>query len=81
MSDHFPVLVVALPLLAEVFEESGALDKLEGFVSETGARFYGLPLNRGRVRLFREAWTVPEEVDGSVPAAAGKVLAWKAETV
>jgi len=72
---------VALSLLAAVFEEEGALDKLERFVSETGALFYGLPLNKGRVRLSREAWTVPDEQDGAVPASAGRTLDWKAERV
>lgn len=72
---------VALPLLAAAFEEEGALDRLEDFVSLRGARFYGLPPNRGRIRLTRRAWTVPEEADGAVPAAAGSTLAWRAERV
>lgn len=72
---------VALSILAAVFEEEGALDKLEGFVSEAGAVFYGLPLNRGRIRLVKEPWTVPLEVDGAVPAAAGQPLAWRVEKV
>ncbi len=72
---------VALSLLAAVFEEEDALDRLEDFVSTRGAEFYGLPRNRGRVRLFREAWTVPGEIDGVVPAAAGGTLDWKAERV
>lgn len=72
---------VALPLLAAAFEEEGCLDRLEDFVSRRGAAFYGLPPNRGRVRLFREPWRVPEELDGAVPAAAGKTLDWNAERV
>ncbi len=72
---------VALPLLAAVFEEEEALDRLEAFVSFRGARFYGLPPNRGRIRLTREPWTVPEEMDGAVPAAAGSTLAWNVERV
>lgn len=71
----------ALSLLASAFEEEGALDRLEDFVSSRGAAFYGLPRNQGRVRLIREPWRVPDELDGVVPAAAGKILAWKAERV
>lgn len=71
----------ALSLLASAFEEEGALDLLEDFVSSRGAAFYGLPRNQGRVRLIREPWKVPDELDGVVPAAAGKTLAWKAERV
>ncbi len=71
----------ALSLLASAFEEEGALDLLEDFVSSRGAAFYGLPRNRGRVRLVREPWRVPDELDGVVPAAAGKTLDWKAERV
>ncbi|MDU8945320.1 dihydroorotase [Ovoidimarina sediminis] len=40
-----------LSILAQVFEEDGALDRLEGFVSEYGPRFYRLPLNDGTVTL------------------------------
>ncbi|HRZ89271.1 MAG TPA: dihydroorotase [Spirochaetia bacterium] len=72
---------VALPLLAAAFEEEDALDRLEDFASARGASFYGLPPNRSRVRLVRETWTVPDEVDGAVPAAAGSALAWTAERV
>ncbi len=69
----------ALESYATVFEEEGALDKLEGFASEHGARFYGLPLNEGTVTLERPAiWkfrtTLP---DGDVvPFHAGQTLAW-----
>lgn len=32
---------------------------LKSFVSEYGARFYGLPLNPGTVDIFRKQWNVP----------------------
>ena len=38
-----------------VFDEEGALDRFEGFASEHGPRFYGLPLNDGTVTLERRA--------------------------
>jgi len=67
----------ALESYAAVFEEEGALDRLEGFASEHGARFYGLPLNKGTVTLLREAVEVPERVEGLVPFHAGETLGWR----
>jgi dihydroorotase len=64
----------ALESYATVFEEEGALDRLEAFASENGPRFYGLPLNEGRVRLERSEWTVP----ATIPAAGGAVVPWLA---
>lgn len=66
---------------AQVFDEAGALDRLEAFASENGARFYGLPLNPGRVVLERSPWTVPESLplgeDRLVPFRAGEVCSWR----
>jgi len=68
----------AMPILAAVFEEAGALDRLEGFCSAAGARFYGLPEPRGELLLERREWVVPGELDGVVPLAAGRTLSWTA---
>lgn len=71
----------AIELYAIAFEEAGALDKLEGFASVFGARFYGLPLNRESITLAREEWTVPERLrfgdEELVPLRAGEKLPWK----
>jgi dihydroorotase len=71
----------ALELYAIAFEEAGALDKLQGFASEFGARFYGLPLNADTVTLVREDWKVPETLpfgaERLVPLRAGETLPWK----
>jgi dihydroorotase len=67
----------ALESYATVFEEEGALDKLEAFASENGPLFYGLPLNDGTVTLQRSAVEVPEEIGGVVPFHAGETLGWK----
>ena len=74
----------AIELYAEVFEQLGALDKLEGFASHYGADFYGLPRNTTTMTLVKESWTVPEQVtlaDGTdmVPFFAGQTLQWKLE--
>ena len=74
---------VALESYAATFEALGALDRLEGFASEFGPRFYGLPLNEGIVTLRRESWTVPDRsVETGIDVApfhAGETLAWRFE--
>jgi len=71
----------ALELYAVAFEEAGALDRLEGFASLFGARFYGLPVNQETVTLAREEWTVPQRLEFGgeelVPLRAGEKLPWK----
>ena len=71
----------ALESYATVFEAEGALDRLEAFASENGPRFYGLPLNEGRVVLERSEVTVPESLAAAgtsvVPVHAGETLAWR----
>ena len=71
----------ALESYAAAFDEDGALDRLEGFASEHGPRFYGLPLNSGTVTLERVAVAVPERImagdDALVPFHAGEQLAWR----
>lgn len=51
--------------LAHVFEEEGALDRLEAFTSLNGPRFYGLPENEERITLRREDEPVafPTKID------------------
>jgi dihydroorotase len=67
----------ALESYAAVFEEEGALDQFEGFASEHGPRFYGLPLNEGTVTLERAVTEVPARVEGLVPFHAGETLSWR----
>lgn len=71
----------ALELYAAAFEAASALDQLEGFASFHGADFYGLPRNRGRIMLRRQAWTLPEAVPFGTqqlkPLCGGETLAWQ----
>lgn len=71
----------AIELYAEVFEESGRLDRLEAFASHFGADFYGLPRHEERITLRRDPWVVPERYpfgDGAVvPYRAGETVAWR----
>ena len=55
-----------MSILAHVFEEDGALDRLEGFTSHNGAAFYGLPANEDRIRLVKR--DVPAEYPTHIPA-------------
>ncbi len=68
---------VSLPLLMGFFESRGALDKLEPFVAEFGAKFYGLELNEGTLAFDRRPWRVPEDYHGAVPPNAGEHLEWQ----
>jgi dihydroorotase len=69
---------VAVPALVELFDRNGALEALPRFFSLNGAAYYGLAPASGRLRLARESWIVPQELDGAVPMLAGKTLGWKA---
>ncbi|MGI4878533.1 MAG: dihydroorotase [Janthinobacterium lividum] len=72
---------VALESYAAVFDEEGALDRLQGFASEHGPRFYGLPVNPDEIVLERAALVVPHEIaagnDRLVPFHAGDTLGWR----
>jgi dihydroorotase len=74
----------AIELYAVAFEEAGALDKLEGFAAEFGARFYGLPPASETITLLREDWKVPQTLpfgaEQLVPLRAGETLPWKLST-
>ena len=70
----------ALETYATVFDEEGALDRLEAFASEHGPRFYGLPLNEGTVTLERAPVDIPDARGIAdielVPFLAGTQLGW-----
>lgn len=72
---------VALESYAETFEELDCLEKLEGFASEHGPRFYGLPLNEDTVTLERSGLDVPAAIDSGradlTPFHAGERLSWR----
>jgi len=71
----------ALESYAQVFDDEDALDRLEGFASEHGPNFYGLPLNAGTVTLKREAVDVPATIADKgtslVPFHAGETMRWR----
>lgn len=71
----------ALESYAAVFEEEGALDRLEGFASVNGPNFYGLPINDDVVTLERSGSVVPDRLTHGdfnvVPFHAGETLRWR----
>jgi dihydroorotase len=59
-----------LSILAQVFEDDGALDRLEAFTSLNGARFYGLAPNETRITLTKGE---PVAYPDKIPTGAGPV--------
>jgi dihydroorotase len=71
----------ALELYAQVFEQAGALDRLEDFASRFGAEFYGLPPNPDSITLEQADWQVPDSYplgdSRLIPLYAGETLRWR----
>ncbi|MGK2234694.1 dihydroorotase [Colwellia polaris] len=71
----------AIELYAEAFEQAGALDKLEGFASLHGPKFYNLPVNSDKITLVKQAWNVPAIMafghEKVVPIRADETIAWQ----
>ncbi len=72
----------AIEMYAQVFDEAGALDKLETFASLNGPAFYGMDANSDEITLIRETWKVPEAVDVNggesiSPFMTGNEINWK----
>lgn len=76
---------VALGVLAHVFEEEGALERLEAFAALNGARFYGLEPSEERITLTRAEAprplpAAPQSADGTVTVFdPGFALHWGRE--
>ena len=73
-----------MPLLAHVFEELRALDRLESFTSRNGAAFYGKALNDGTITLIKgEAAIWPAKIEtGAGPVTVfdpGCAIHWHVE--
>ena len=73
--------VAALELYAEIFEQLGALDKLEAFASHHGPDFYGMPRNTQHITLIRKPWVLDKEFSFGehhiVPLRAGDTVHWQ----
>ena len=72
---------IALPVLAELFHKHGALERLQGFVSDNACRIYGLTPPAKRVVLTDEvSMRIPSAYEGFgkrvVPMFAGETIPW-----
>ena len=71
----------AIELYAEAFDEVNKIEMLEGFASNFGPDFYGLPRNIETITLEKATWQVPDRYDFStftvIPFFAGKGLSWR----
>lgn len=52
-----------MSILAEVFEQDGALEHLEAFTSRNGPTYYRLPVNEDTLTLTRQAPDYPTHID------------------
>jgi dihydroorotase len=74
---------VAIETYAKIFDEEGALHKLEAFASLNGPKHYHLPPNEETITLERSSWTAPQEVkvDGPDERAliyrGGETIEWR----
>ena len=73
---------VAMACLAQVFDEAGALDRLEGFAALNGAAFYGMAPNRDTITLVKDGPVpaMPPMTTGDGPLTVfdpGRPLAWR----
>ena len=73
--------------LAHVFEEENALDKLEGFTSLNGPKFYGLPVHEEEITLVKgdEAVRYPEQIKAGAETVTvfdpGVDIFWRVDKV
>jgi dihydroorotase len=74
---------VALATYAKVFEEEGALDRLEAFAALNGPQHYRLPPNEDKIVLEKSPWTAPVEIKVAGPDErtlvyrGGETIEWK----
>ena len=71
-----------MSILAQIFENSSALDQLEAFTSLNGAQFYRLPLNEARLTLTKgDPVTYPAKINTDMGPVTvfdpGFPLLWK----
>src|SRR5579862_4923788 len=74
---------VAIETYARVFEEEGALDRLEAFASLNGPKHYRMPPNEERITLEKSPWTGPKEIqvpgpdERAIVYRGGETIEWK----
>ncbi len=71
----------SLMLYATMFEKANALDRLAGFASEYGPKFYGLPVSDETITLVKKDYSVPDSYEFKpgnpvIPFRFGKTIPW-----
>lgn len=72
---------IALQLLCEIFEQYGALDNLQAFISDNAQNIYGICPEFKEVILEKRPFIVPENYAGVVPMFAGETIGWAIESI
>ena len=67
---------VALQMLVGLFEEHGALDRLQAFVSDNAQRIYGVAPPEKTVVLEKTGAVIPERYGDVIPIYPGRKLDW-----
>ncbi len=68
---------VALQMLVELFEEHGALNRLQAFVSDNARRIYGVTPPEKEVVFAKNRTVVPDRYGAVVPIYPGRTLDWQ----
>jgi dihydroorotase len=50
----------SIELYTEIFDQENSLENLESFSSINGPNFYNLPVNKSKIRLINQKWTLEE---------------------
>ncbi len=72
---------IALQLLAGLFEQHGALDRLQAFVSGNARRIYGVTPPVKTVTLEKKPFAIPASYGEVVPMWAGQEIPWSLSAV
>lgn len=67
---------IALQMLIGLFEEHGALDRLQAFVSNNAKRIYGVAPPDKNVAFEKTGAIIPERYGDVIPMYAGRELDW-----
>ncbi len=73
---------VAVELYTQIFEELGALDKLENFLSVNGPKFYALEPSEEKITLQKKGWRfstkiITDDRDTVAPLQANQTIPWQ----
>ena len=72
---------IALQMLVGLFEEHGALDRLQAFVSDNAKRIYGVVPPEKTVVFEKTGAVIPERYGDVIPMYPGRELDWKVAEV